>query len=243
MARYKITIEYEGTDLVGWQKQPGQNSVQQILEDAIFGLSQERVETVASGRTDAGVHALGQVVSFDMVKQIENLRQGINFHMQNKPVVVVAAEKVSDDFNARFSAKKRYYRYTILNRSSVPVIDKNRVWHIAQPLDIRLMKKAAKHLKGNHDFTSFRASECQAKSPVKTLDKIKIERDGDYVHMYFSALSFLHHMVRNMAGTLAQVGYGKIAPDEVKNILAAKDRTKAGVQAPACGLYFIKVDY
>ncbi len=249
MPKYKLTVEYDGTDLVGWQKQPGQLSAQGILEDAIFGLSQERVETVASGRTDAGVHALGQVVSFDLNKKFDmySLRQGINFHMQNGPVVVLNAEEVSEDFSARFSATKRHYKYVVLNRSSVPVIDKNRVWHIASPLDIFLMEEAVEYFVGNHDFTSFRASECQAKNPVKTLDDIYIEEHdfefGRYIYLEFTAKSFLHHMVRNIVGTLVDVGLGKTKPDAIPGMIAAKDRTKAGPTAPACGLFFMGVDY
>ena len=245
MPKYKITIEYDGTNLVGWQKQPNQASIQSILEDAIFYLSQEHVDLTAAGRTDAGVHALGQVAHFELKKDFteNNIRQGINFHIKNKSVAVVAVEKVLADFSARFSAKKRYYKYAILNRSSVPALDRNRVWHVPQELDINAMKKAAKYFKGNHDFTSFRATECQAKSPVKTLDKIKIEQVGEYIYLYFSAKSFLHHMVRNMTGTLVEVGLGRKNPKDIPQILKAKDRAKAGQTAPACGLYFVKVDY
>ncbi len=245
MPNYKIIIEYDGTELAGWQKQPCQQTAQTLLEDAIFSLSQEKVDITAAGRTDAGVHAIGQVANFKLEKDFDlySLRQGINFYMANKPVAVVDAEKVSDDFSARFSAKKRYYKYIILNRSSVPVLERNRVWHIAADLDLSKMKAAAKHLIGKHDFTSFRSSDCQAKNPVRTLDEIRIEREGEHIYLYFSALSFLHHQIRNITGTLAQVAMGKILPDEIKNILAAKDRTKAGVQAPAAGLYFVKVDY
>lgn len=249
MPKYKLTLEYDGTDLVGWQKQVDQNSVQGILEDAIFGLSQERVETVAAGRTDAGVHALGQVVSFDINKKFDmySLRHGINFHMQNKPVVVLNAEEASEDFSARFSATKRYYRYVILNRPSMPIIDKNRVWQISQPLDIDKMEEAAEHLIGHHDFSSFRASECQAKNPVRTLDDIFIEEHefefGRYIYIDFTALSYLHHMVRNIVGTLADVGLGKTIPEAIPDILKAKDRTKAGPTAPATGLFFTGVDY
>lgn len=249
MPRYKITVEYDGTELVGWQKQQGQNSVQGILEDAIFALSQERVETVAAGRTDAGVHAFGQVVSFDLNKKFDmyNLRQGINFHMQNTPVVVAAAEEVHADFSARFDAKMRHYKYVILNRPSLPVIDRNRVWHIPGELDVDEMDAAAGYFIGNHDFTSFRASECQAKNPVKTIDNISIDVQdmdfGSYIYIDISAISFLHHMVRNMVGTLVDVGMGKRKPEDIEKIIAAKDRTKAGPTAPASGLFFMKVDY
>ncbi len=249
MPRYKIIVEYDGTELVGWQKQPGQRSVQGVLEEAIFKLTQEAVTLTASGRTDAGVHSYGQAVSFDLVKEFDthSLRQGINFYMVEQPVSVLEAEKVVDDFSARFSARKRYYRYVILNRPSPTVIDRNRAWHIINPLNIDAMRQGAKHLEGKHDFSSFRASECQSKNPVKTLDPIHISEHyfefGNYIYIDVSALSFLHHMVRNITGTLVNVGMGKTAPDDIKSILEAKDRKAAGPTAPACGLYFIGVDY
>jgi tRNA pseudouridine38-40 synthase len=219
--------------------------VQSILESAIYGLSQEWVEATAAGRTDAGVHATGQVADFILTKDFSDIsiRQGINFYMHDQPVSILAAQKVSDDFSARFSAKKRYYKYIILNRSSPTVLHRNRVWNVPQKLDIKKMKKAAKHFKGNHDFTSFRSVECQAKNPIRTLDKIKIEADGEFVYLYFSARSFLHHMVRNIVGTLVQVGLDKIDPNEIPNIIKVKDRTAAGMMAPASGLYFTKVNY
>lgn len=243
--RYKITVEYDGTNLVGWQKQPNQNSVQSLIEEAVLGLTQENVEVIGSGRTDAGVHATGQVAHFDLVKDFpeNNIRAGINFYLAEKPVVVVAASKVSDDFHARFSAQKRYYKYALLNRSSPTILDKNRVWHMPMPLDIDEMERAADYLLGNHDFTSFRSSECQAKNPVKTLDEVDIEQFEDFLFFHVSAKSFLHNMVRNIVGTLVDVGVGKIKADDIPKILAAKDRTKAGQTAPACGLYFEGVDY
>jgi len=247
--RYKITIEYEGTNLCGWQKQPGQISAQGILEAGIFGLCQETVEAFASGRTDSGVHASGQVVSFDLQKEFDerSLCHGLNYHMKGTPVVVLDAKLVEADFHARFSAEKRHYKYVILSRSSPPVIDRNRVWHVPQKLDIEAMREAAGHLIGNHDFTSFRSTECQAKNPVRTLDEVRIEKimmdENEYIYFHLSAKSFLHNMVRNIVGTLAQVGLGKISADDIPAILKAKDRTKAGMTAPAWGLYFLRTDY
>jgi tRNA pseudouridine38-40 synthase len=243
--KYKITIEYDGTNLVGWQKQPNQLSVQESIENAIYSLSQEKVEVIGAGRTDAGVHATGQVAHFDLQKEFpeNNIRAGINFYLTEKPIVILNAKKVDDDFHARFSAQKRYYKYALLNRSSPAVLDKNRVWHMPMPLDIYEMERAADFLLGNHDFSSFRSSECQAKNPVKTLDEVDIEQYEDFIFFHVSAKSFLHNMVRNIVGTLVDVGTGKIKADDIPKILAAKDRTKAGQTAPACGLYFEGVDY
>jgi tRNA pseudouridine38-40 synthase len=243
--KYKITIEYDGTNLVGWQKQTGLPSAQGLIEDAIYKLSQENVNLTVAGRTDAGVHAKGQVADFNLIKDfgLYSLRQGINFYLHDSPVVILDAEQVANEFSARFSAKKRYYEYIISNRSSAPVLDRSRVWHFPQKLDLELMKKASEFFLGTHDFTSFRASECQAKNPVRTIDEIKIEKTDDYIILNFCAKSFLHHMVRNITGTLVEVGTGKIAYDKIPDIILAKDRKKAGSTSPACGLYFMKVDY
>lgn len=245
MPRYKITIEYDGADFCGWQKQETQISVQSVIEEAIKKFSGEEAEVFASGRTDSGVHALGQVAHFDLSKEFpqDKVREAINFHLRPKPVVVIDAEEVDENFHARFSAKKRYYVYRALERQPPPVIQRGRVWHVHKVLDIAAMKKAAKFLIGKHDFSSFRDSQCQAKSPEKTLDEIRIERVGDEVHFYFTATSFLHHMVRNIVGTLEMVGRGKWPPEEVKKILEAKDRKEAGQTAPAEGLYFLRVEY
>ena len=253
MPRYKVTIEYDGTGLVGYQKQPNQISVQSIVEEAIYGLSQERVNIVAAGRTDAGVHAYGQVIHFDLDKEFDenNITNGINFHMQEKPVAALKTEIVDEDFHARFLATKRHYIYKILNRQTPTILEKNRVWQMPYNVDFEAMKKAAKYLEGNHDFSSFRASECQARTPVKTIDEIRLEYvegdaargEGDYIYLHVSALSFLHHMVRNITGTLVDVGKGKIKAEDIPKIIEAKDRTKAGQMAPASGLYLVKVDY
>jgi tRNA pseudouridine38-40 synthase len=243
--RYKITIEYDGTGLAGWQRQKNKISVQEILEESIEKLTQEKVLTVASGRTDAGVHARGQVVHFDLQKEFDehNIRHGLNFYLVEKPVAVIDSKIVAEDFHARFSSKKRYYRYIILNRPSPSKLDKYRAWFVPQYLDVPLMQQAAKHLEGHHDFSSFRSSECQANSPVKTLDEIKITREGDFIFFDISAKSFLHNMVRNLVGTLKAVGIKKLSPDAIPEILAAKNRSKAGETAPPQGLYFMKVDY
>jgi len=245
MQRYKITLEYDGTGLAGWQKQKDHPSVQQHLEEAIEKFCQEKVDTVAAGRTDAGVHARGQVAHFDLNKEhdIRNVQHGINYHLDGLPISVLSAEKVNQDFSARFSATKRHYRYHIINRSAPLALNKNRAWHVPKALDINSIRQAAELLLGNHDFTSFRATECQAKSPVKTLDEITVTQDEESIYFDISAKSFLHHMVRNIVGTLTLVGHAKWTKENVQSALEGKDRTLAGPTAPACGLYFMRVDY
>ena len=245
MPRYKLTIEYDGTGLVGWQRQENGLSVQQCLEEAFEKFLQEKVVTTAAGRTDAGVHALGQVVHVDIKKQydLKKISGALNFHLKGKNITVVEVKKVSGKFNARHSAKKRTYLYRILNRRSPPALRKDNVWHVPVKLDVAKMKKAAKYLEGKHDFTSFRASVCQAKSPVKTIDKITVQKKGDEIHITVIAKSFLHHMVRNIVGTLQMVGNGKWQPHDVKKALEARDRNAAGPTAPAHGLYFVSVKY
>lgn len=267
--RYKVTLEYDGTNLLGWQRQLDGPSAQEYLETAIacftgrdkvsadekgnvhnpfliFGKTPETTIQCA-GRTDAGVHALGQTAHFDLEKEYDlfRLQEGLNAHLRNNDIAmsILNVEKVSDDFNARFSAIGRGYIYRILNRRAFPALLKNRVWWVPYPLDIEKMRQGAEHLLGNHDFTSFRAAACQAKSPIKTLDRLDIEQDGDEIRFIVEARSFLHHQVRNMVGTLKLVGNGQILPDDVKKILEAKDRTKSGPNAPACGLYLNKVVY
>jgi tRNA pseudouridine38-40 synthase len=245
MPRYKLTIEYDGTGLVGWQRQEGRLSVQQYIEEAINGLSQEDVTIFGAGRTDAGVHALGQVAHFDMNKElpIENIHRGLNFYLKDTKIRIIDVEEVNEEFHARFSAKKRKYLYRILNRKAPPAIRQKQVWHVPQSLDLDAMRKGAEFLIGNHDFTSFRAGACQAKSPVKTIDKIEIAEKDDEIHIHVEATSFLHHMIRNFVGTLHFVGLKKWPPEEVKKILEARDRTLAGPTAPAYGLYFVEVTY
>lgn len=249
--RYKITIEYDGTNILGWQRQLDGPSVQEYLENAVLSLvphsSPSRIEVQGAGRTDAGVHALAQVAHFDLEREIEDwkLRDAINFHLrdQNAPVVVTLVEAVSSDFNARFSAKGRGYIYRILNRRAPSALEKNRVWWVPVELNITKMQEAAKHLLGYHDFSSFRAAACQAKSPLKTLDKIEIYQQGEEIIFEVEAKSFLHHQVRNIVGTLKLVGDGHLQPSDIKKILEAKDRKVAGPTAPASGLYLSKVWY
>jgi tRNA pseudouridine38-40 synthase len=249
--RWKLTIEYDGTDFAGWQRQDNVFSVQECLEKAVHAFSGETVAAHVAGRTDAGVHATGQVAHIDLEKQSDEktVRDAINFHMRPHPVAVVKAEAAAPDFHARFSAVHRVYCYRILmSRTASPVIGGRFVWHVWQDLDVETMNEAAKHLLGAHDFSSFRAAECQAKSPLRTLDRLEfIEKKdpqyGRHLDMWVEARSFLHHQVRNIAGTLKMVGEGKFTPADVKRILEAKDRKEAGVMAPASGLCLVRVDY
>ena len=247
MTRYKISIEYDGTNLLGWQKQQEGPSVQSYLEQALFGFSHQQIEVIAAGRTDAGVHATAQVAHFDLDSNMElfRLREAFNALLRDMgaPVSVLDIEAVNSDFHARFSAKGRGYIYKILNRRARPVLQENRVWWVPFPLDVDAMKKGAKHLLGHHDFSSFRGAGCQALSPVKTLDKLDITVNGDEIHFIVEARSFLYHQVRNMVGTLKMVGDGHLKPEDVKTILESKQRSSAGMTAPASGLYLNKVVY
>lgn len=245
MNRYKIIIEYFGANFVGWQMQNNGISVQSTIENAIFAFTKQKVIVYAAGRTDAGVHARGQVAHFDLKtkEDTHRLTRALNHFMRPHKVSILSCEMVGEDFHARFSAKKRHYEYIILNRLSPTTIDCERVWQVYAPLDVEKMRKAAECLVGYHDFSSFRAKECQAHSPLKTLDKIEIISEGDYIKFRLSAISFLHHMVRNIVGTLSMVGEGKLQIEDVRKILDAKDRKCAGVTAPSDGLYFMKVDY
>ncbi len=245
--RYKLTLEYDGTDTLGWQRQLDGPSIQEYLEKVLEILSGRHSEVAAAGRTDAGVHALAQVahIDFDTLMEEWKIREAFNANLRQlaAPVVVLNVEKVPDDFHARFSATGRGYIYRLLNRRAPSILLQNRVWWVPVPLDVKKMQQGAKYLLGKHDFTSFRAAACQAKSPIKTLDRLDIEKKGDEIIFTVEAKSFLHHQVRNMVGTLKMVGEGKISPQEIKNILEAKDRSKAGITAPACGLYLNKVTY
>ena len=243
MTRYKVNLEYDGTNLIGWQENQDGPSVQSLLMDAIEKFCGARPTIFGAGRTDAGVHAVSMTAHFDLDKDNdpETVKRAMNFYLINEPVSVLSCERVGDDFNARFSCVARHYKYVVLNRGAKPVLDKNRVWWVPQKLNVDAMRVAAKKLLGNHDFTSFRASECQAKSPIKTLDKIEITVDGDKIIFELSARSFLHHMVRNIVGTLVEIGIGKTY--DIDEILAAKNRSAAGPTAPAVGLYFIRADY
>ena len=245
MTRYKLVIEYDGAGFVGWQRQTNGLSVQQVLEEAVRAFCGEEAASVAAGRTDAGVHAIGQVVHLDIAKAADaaTVRDAINFHMRPHAVAVLAAEPVPEDFHARFSATSRRYRYRVLNRPARPVLERGRAWWVPAPLDLAAMRDAARLLIGRHDFSSFRAAECQASSPVKTLDLLEIARADEIVSLEARARSFLHHQVRNMMGTLKLVGEGKWSPEEVRRALDARDRAAAGPTAPAEGLYLVEVTY
>jgi tRNA pseudouridine38-40 synthase len=245
MNRYKITIEYDGTGLAGWQRQENAPSVQQHIEEAIHNFSGERVNILCAGRTDAGVHAMGQVAHFELAKaHLPKTVQGaINYYLKPAAIAVVACEAVSEAFHARFSALRRHYLYRIINREAPLVLDARRAWHVKKALNVTAMQEAANLLIGHHDFTSFRAVACQAKSPMKTLERLEVSMQGAEIHIAVSAPSFLHHMVRNLVGTLTLVGEGKWQPDDVRLALEAKDRSAAGITAPAHGLYFMKVEY
>ena len=245
MPRYKLTVEYDGTPFSGWQRQTSRPSVQQALEEAIERFSGEAVTTQAAGRTDAGVHGLGQVVHFDLSKDWDpfRIREALNYHLRPDPVAILEAEAVGDDFEARFSAKARHYEYRILNRRAPPVIERNHVWHLPMPLDADAMDYAAGMILGTHDFTTFRSAECQAKSPLRTLDVFTVRRELEHIIITASARSFLHHQVRSMVGSLKLVGEGKWKPGDLRAALDARDRKRCGAMAPSDGLYLTRVDY
>ena len=245
MPRYKLTIEYDGTPFVGWQVQGNGASVQGTLIEAIAAFAGERVMVHGAGRTDAGVHALGQVAHIDMAKDwdVSNVRDAINFHLRPLPIAVLAAEQVAADFDARFSAIKRHYLYRIINRRADLTLEQNRAWRLPRSLDAQAMHDAARKLIGKHDFTTFRSTECQAKSPVKTLDRLDVRRDGDQVCVIAEARSFLQHQVRSMVGSLVHVGEGKWTGDDLVAALEARDRTRCGQVAPPHGLYLVRVEY
>jgi tRNA pseudouridine38-40 synthase len=245
MQRFRLTLEYDGSPFVGWQRQDNGPSVQGALEDAIEKLSGERVTVTGAGRTDAGVHALGQVAHFDLVKEFEpgKVRDALNYYLRPNPVVVLESDAVDGEFHARFSATARHYLFRILNRRSPPALDAGKVWHVSPRLDAEAMHAAAQILVGQHDFTTFRAAECQAQSPVKTLDRLDVSRRADEIHIEASARSFLHHQIRSFAGTLKLVGEGKWTPRDVADALAAKDRSRCGPVSPPDGLYLVRVDY
>lgn len=248
MPRYKLQIEYDGTPYKGWQRQDGLTTVQQAIEEAMATFARHPVTIFAAGRTDAGVHALGQIIHVDLEREwdpykIVEATNGI-LRLGGHPIAVIKAEKAADDFEARFSALKRHYRYRIINRQANLTVDQLRAWHVKKPLDIEAMNDAAKVLLGLHDFTTFRSTDCQAKSPIRTLDQLEVRRvDQQEIEIICSAKAFLHNQVRSMAGSLKLVGTGKWTKADLKNALAAKDRKACGTVAPACGLYFMKVEY
>jgi tRNA pseudouridine38-40 synthase len=245
MPRYKLTIEYDGTPYVGWQAQDNGVSVQGVLTAAIAAFASEQAAVGAAGRTDAGVHALGQVAHLDLAKDwdTETVRDAVNFHLRPQPIAVLAVERAAPDFDARFSAVKRHYLYRIVNRRADLTLEQNRAWRVPRPLDAKAMHAAAQRLIGRHDFTTFRSTECQAKSPVKTLDRLDVARDGDEIRITAAARSFLQHQVRSMVGSLVHVGDGKWRADGLAAALAARDRTACGQVAPPHGLYLLRVDY
>ncbi len=257
MPRYKLTLEYNGTGTIGWQKQPGYTSLQHLLERALLAFCGTEVEAVAAGRTDAGVHALGQVAHVDMPRVVDpySLMQGVNYHLYQHTgdsdetrrvpaLAVVNAVPVPEDFHARFSAVRRTYVYRIVMRPARPVLEAGRVWHVPVDLDVKAMQHAAQALCGTHDFTSFRDTECQAKSPVKTLDTLAVQRvSPEEIQIHAVARSFLHHQVRILTGTLRAVGQGKLEAGSMPAILAAKARAAAGPTAPPEGLYLVRVEY
>ena len=245
MTRFKLTIEYDGGGFVGWQRQKNGPSVQQALEDAVLAFCGEKVSAQAAGRTDAGVHALGQCVHLDLARDAspDRVREAINFHLKPAPVAVLAAAVVDGDFHARFSAVRRRYLYRIVNRRAPLTLARGRAWLVRPALDAAAMHAAACLLVGRHDFTSFRSVHCQAPSPVRTLDRLTVEREGEGIAIAAEARSFLHHQVRNMVGSLKLVGEGKWRASDLRDALAARDRAAAGPTAPAEGLYLVGVDY
>lgn len=246
MFRYKIIIEYDGSEKAGWQRQNNAPSIQQYLEDAIAAFSSEEVTVWGSGRTDAGVHAKGQVAHFDLEKEYNPkiVKNAINHFVKPFKIVVISCSLVEQSFHARFSATKRYYQYIIHNRETISPFLANYAWNIRENLDTDKMQEAANLFTGTHDFTSFRTVHCQALSPIKTVDEIKLEIANDnLIQLNFKARSFLHHMVRNLVGAIVKVGQNKLSPQKIKEIIELKDRRAAPATAPAHGLYFMRVDY
>jgi len=245
MPRFKLLIEYDGTPFVGWQLQEGGPSVQGLIGEAIAAFSGERVALYGAGRTDAGVHALGQVAHFDLARdwRADRVRDALNAQLRPWPIAVLSAEKVDSGFDARFSAKRRHYLYRIVNRRSPLALDRDRAWGVFRALDAEEMHQAAQVLIGNHDFSTFRSAECQAASPVKTLDRLVVSRDGEEIRIEASARSFLHNQVRSIVGSLKLVGEGKWEAADLERALAARDRSACGPVAPPYGLYLVKVNY
>ncbi len=245
MPRYRLIIEYDGSPYVGWQRQSNGPSVQAAIEAALFAVTGNEVTVFGAGRTDAGVHAEGQVAHFDLERQWEGerLRKAIQAHLRDHPVAIIEAAVAPDDFHCRFSAIARHYLYRILNRRPPPALELDRVWWVRAPLDAEAMHRAAQVLVGHHDFTTFRSTHCQSRTAVKTLDRLDVSRAGPYVEIRASSRSFLHNQVRSMAGTLKLVGQGRWTARDVERALKAKDRTACGPVAPASGLYLVGVDY
>ena len=245
MPRYKLTIEYDGAPFVGWQRQDNGPSIQAALEEAVRAFCGERLHVQGAGRTDAGVHALGQVAHLDLANErpADTLRAALNHHLKPQPIAVVEAETVPGDFHARFSATWRRYRYRILNRRAPPALERGRVWHVPVPIDDQAMADAAQVLVGRHDFNSFRSASCHAASPIKTLDLLSVQRVDEEVDIEVGARSFLHNQVRILVGTLQLVGRGQWTRRDVEQALEARDRTRAGPTAPPQGLCLMEVGY
>ena len=245
MTRWRLTIEYDGGPFMGWQRQDHGPSVQQTLEEALQRMTGEPAQFIAAGRTDAGVHALAMAAHVDVERRLtpHRLREGLNALVRPHPVSVLEVQPVADDWHARFSCLGRRYLYRIVSRRAPPAIDAGRVWHIPVPLHAEAMREGAAHLVGRHDFTTFRSAQCQSDSPVKTLDRLEVARDGEEIHVTAAARSFLHHQVRSMVGCLVMVGRGQWAPADLKAALDARDRAALGFNAPPDGLYFVEATY
>ena len=245
MHRYKLIVEYDGTPFCGWQRQEGVPTIQQRLEEAVQPLTKDLITISGAGRTDAGVHALGQVAHFETEKNLDvfRIQECMNAHLVDYPISVLSVEQVSSDFHSRFSAVERFYIYKIVNRRSKLALDINRAWKILRPIDAKRMNNIAQILVGKHDFSAFRARGCQATSPIKTLNSISVERFGDQIIVKLAAKSFLYHQVRNIVGSLQKVGAGEWTEEKFQAIFKSRNRSLAAATAPACGLYFWKVRY
>lgn len=245
MPRYKLVIEYDGTLFSGWQRQINGPSVQQSVEESVEAFCGHPVRLHCAGRTDAGVHATHQVAHVDLDREWREdvVRDATNARLKQLPVAVLSAQRVPDDFDARISARRRYYFYRILDRRAQPALDRNRLWHVPVRLDHEAMDRSAKALLGHHDFTTFRAAECQANSPMRTLDRCDVVREGDEIVVYVNARSFLHHQVRSIVGCLKMVGMGRWPERKIGQVLAARDRSQCAALAPSAGLYLAGVDY
>lgn len=247
MPRYRLDIEYDGSSYAGWQRQAGQHSVQAAIEQALQKFCGEAVTLRGAGRTDAGVHALGQVAHLDLARDWppDTVRDAVNAHMQmaGEAVGILSAAVAANDFDARFSARARHYLYRIVNRRAPLALEAKRAWWVPRPIDAEAMHAAAQILVGRHDFTTFRSVQCQSRSPVKTLDRLDVSRSGDLVEIRASARSFLHNQVRSMVGSLKRVGEGGWSASDLAAALAARDRAACGLVAPPEGLYLVKVDY
>lgn len=245
MNRFKLTIEYDGSNYHGWQMQDTAPSIQEELEKATAKFCGEECRFHSAGRTDAGVHARGMVAHVDIPRDMSAFKvmEAMNYHLKNVPISILASEEVDDEFHARFSATKRYYRYHIINRRANLTFQQNLAWQVRDELDVDAMHEAAQVLVGKHDFTTFRSVQCQSKSPLKSLESLTVTREDENIYIDTSAISYLHHQVRSMVGCLYYVGKGKWTKQDMKNALEAADRSALGYNAPPDGLYFMRVDY